>query len=37
VSYNEKGSNRKQILTYDGKKFDNGLPNMKWSGGKIVS
>ena len=28
VSYNESGSNRKQVLTYDGKKFDNGLPDM---------
>jgi len=37
VSYNEKGSNRKQVLTYDGKKFENGLPEMKWSGGKVVS
>ena len=37
VSYKEKGSNRKQVLTYDGKKFENGLPEMKWSGGKVVS
>ncbi len=36
VSYNEKGSNRKQVLTYDGKKFENGLPEMKWSGGQVV-
>ena len=36
VSYNEQGANRKQVLTYDGKKFDNGLPDMKWSGGKVV-
>jgi len=26
----KKGNNRKQVLTYDGKKFDNGLPDMKW-------
>ena len=37
VSYNDKGSNRKQVLTYDGKTFENGLPEMKWSGGKVVS
>ena len=36
VSYNEKGSNRKQILTFDGKRYDNGLPEMKWQGGKVV-
>ena len=37
VSYNEKGSNRKQVLTYDGKSYENGLPEMKWAGGKVVS
>ena len=31
VSYNEKGANRKQVLTYDGKTYENGLPEMKWS------
>jgi len=36
VSYNEKGSNRKQVLTYDGKKFENGLPDMKWKDGKVT-
>ena len=36
VSYNEKGNNRKQVLTYDGKKYENGLPEMKWEGGKVV-
>ena len=35
-SYNEKGSNRKQVLTYDGKKFENGLPDMKWKDGEVV-
>ena len=35
LSYNEKGSNRKQVLTYDGKKFDNGLPEMKWVDGQV--
>ena len=34
-SYNEKGSNRKQVLTYSGKQFKNGLPDAKWSGGKF--
>ena len=37
VSYNENGANRKQVLTYDGKKYENGLPNMKWKDGKVVS
>ena len=36
VSYNEAGANRKQVLTYDGKSYDNGLPEMKWEGGKVV-
>jgi zinc D-Ala-D-Ala carboxypeptidase len=36
VSYNEKGSNRKQILTFDGKRYDSGLPEMQWKGGKVV-
>ena len=36
VSYNEKGSNRKQILTFDGKRYENGLPEMQWKGGKVV-
>ena len=35
ISYNEKGNNRKQVLTYDGKKFDNGLPDMKWKNGEV--
>ena len=35
ISYNEKGSNRKQVLTYDGKKYDNNLPDMKWKDGKV--
>ena len=29
------GSNRKQILTYDGSSYKNGLPDAKWSGGKL--
>nr|BAR19922.1 peptidase M15 [uncultured Mediterranean phage uvMED] len=34
VSYKE-GSNRKQVLTYDGKSYTNGLPDAKWSDGKM--
>jgi len=34
VSYSE-GSNRKQVLTFDGKSYTNGLPDTKWSGGKL--
>ena len=36
VSYKE-GSNRKQVLTYDGKSYTNGLPDAKWSGGKFAN
>ena len=25
----------KQVLTYDGKKYDNGLPDMEWKDGKV--
>ena len=35
VSYNEKGANRKQVLTFDGTSYENGLPEMKWVKGKI--
>jgi zinc D-Ala-D-Ala carboxypeptidase len=31
------GSNRKQVLRYDGKKYENGLPDAKWSGGKFAN
>ena len=34
VSYVE-GSNRKQVLTFDGKSYTNGLPDAKWSDGKM--
>jgi hypothetical protein len=34
VSFNE-GNNRKQVLTYDGKKYSNNLPDMKWKDGKV--
>ena len=37
ISYPESGSNRKQVLTFDGKKYSEGLPEMKWSGGKVVN
>ena len=36
VSFHE-GSNRKQVLTYDGKSYTNGLPDAKWSGGKLTN
>tara|TARA_R110002020_G_scaffold209000_1_gene414876 strand:- start:224 stop:715 length:492 start_codon:yes stop_codon:yes gene_type:complete len=36
VSYNEKGNNRKQVLTFDGKSYENGLPEMKWKKGEVV-
>jgi len=35
VSYNEKGSNRKQVLTFDGKSYENGLPEMIWEKGEV--
>jgi len=31
----KEGSNRKQILTFDGKNYTNGLPDAEWSGGKL--
>ena len=37
ISYHESDSNRKQVLTVDGKKYTEGLPEMKWSGGKVVN
>ena len=36
VSYKD-GSNRKQVLTFDGKSYKNGLPDAKWSGGKLTN
>jgi len=36
VSVNE-SSNRKQVLTFDGKNYTNGLPEAKWSGGKLTN
>jgi len=31
----KEGSNRKQVLTYSGDKYINGLPEAKWSGGEL--
>jgi len=36
VSYKD-GSNRKQVLTFDGKSYTNGLPDAKWSKGKFAN
>ena len=36
VSYKD-GSNRKQVLTFDGRSYTNGLPDAKWSGGKFAN
>ena len=36
VSYNEKGANRKKVLTFDGKSYEDGLPEMKWKNGEVV-
>lgn len=36
ISYNEKGANRKQVLTFDGKSYSNGLPEMIWKKGEVV-
>ena len=33
---NENGANRKQVLTFDGKKYTEGLPEMKWEKGQVV-
>ena len=36
ISYHESGSNRKQVLTFDGKKYTEGLPDMEWKDGKVI-
>ena len=36
VSFHE-GSNRKQVLTYSGGEYKNGLPDAKWSDGKFAN
>ena len=35
VSYNEKGQNRKQVLTFDGGSYENGLPEIKYGYAKM--
>ena len=30
------GSNRKQVLTFNGREYKNGLPEMKWKKGEVV-
>ena len=35
VSYNEKGNNRKQVLTFDGKSYENGLPELDYTFDKM--
>ena len=37
VSYDSEKTNRKQVLTFDGKSYTNGLPEAKWSGGKLTN
>ena len=34
-SYNEKGVNRKQVLVFDGKSYENGLPEMEYTFDKM--
>ena len=36
ISYHESGSNRKQVLTFDGKRYSEGLPDMEWKDGRVV-
>ena len=36
ASFSE-GNNRKQVLTFDGKSYTNGLPDAKWSGGVLMN
>ena len=35
VSYNEKGANRKKVLTFDGKIYKDGLPDIEYKKGEI--
>lgn len=37
VSYNEKGANRKKVLTFDGKTYEDGLPDIEYNKGEIVN
>ena len=36
ISYHESDSNRKQVLTFDGKKYTEGLPDMEWKDGQVI-
>ena len=36
VSYNEKGANRKKVLTFDGKTYEDGLPEMRYKKGEVI-
>ena len=33
----KEGSNRKQVLTFDGKNYTNNLPDAKWRDGKFAN
>ena len=35
VSYIEKGANRKKVLTFDGKTYEDGLPDIEYKKGEI--
>ena len=37
ISYHQEGSNRKQVLTFDGKKYTEGLPDMECKDGKVAN
>ena len=37
VSYNEKGANRKKVLTFDGKTYEDGLPDIEYKKGEIIN
>jgi len=37
VSYNEKGANRKKVLTFDGKTYEDGLPDIEYNKGEIIN
>ena len=37
VSYDSEKTNRKQVLTFDGKSYTNVLPDTKWSKGKFAN
>ncbi len=37
VSYNQKGANRKKVLTFDGKTYEDGLPDIEYKKGEIIN